>query len=104
MRVGEIREREDFDSILAATLERGWSQQLGRPVHISAGGDEQGQAWRLQSTFSMLFVRGVSRQARRFMVKSLRFTPSVRRAPLQAAYATLAGTSPALDRMGRPLL
>ena len=86
MRLSELRAREDLDAILQRTLARDFSERLGQPVTVTAGGT--GQRWLVQPTLSAFYTRGICAAARRHLRDDFRWTPVRRRIPAQFALGT----------------
>jgi hypothetical protein len=101
----EIAEQEDFESVLAATLSKGWADQYGERFEINGDrGARRGQEWFLQPTFTTLYTSDVSRAARSFMVARFKYTPVTARAPFQWMLGTALGSRLGLSLRRRRLL
>ncbi|MCB9727452.1 MAG: phosphotransferase [Deltaproteobacteria bacterium] len=100
MRLSELRAREDLDAILQRTLARDFSERLGQPVTVTAGGS--GQRWLVQPTLSAFYTRGICAAARRHLRDDFRWTPVRRRIPAQFALGTALASGPGLRLFGRP--
>jgi len=104
VRTEELRWREDFETILAATLERGWSSWLGKPVRVSFPPRRGEQIWREQPLLSALYTRGVSKAVRRYLADSFRYTAVTWRAPAQWLLGTALASGPALQLRAKATL
>ena len=104
MRTDELRGREDYETILAETLRRGWSLQYGCEFRVSVPVQQGEQLWFEQSLLSALYTRGVESRVRRYLADSFRYTTVSWRAPAQWMLGTLLSSSQALRWRARPAL
>ncbi len=88
MRLDELRAREDIDALVRETLQTGWSAQYGRDVRITTNARADGQRWLVHPLLSAFYVPQVSRQTRRWLADSFRYTPIRRRAVPQFVLGT----------------
>ncbi|MGM0574762.1 MAG: phosphotransferase [Myxococcota bacterium] len=100
MNVREMRRREDIDTVLRATLQRGWSRQHG-DVRLGAP-DEPGQRWSYLPLVGAFAVADVGRVGRRWLRDNIRHTPFRRRAIPQWIVGTAITSRPVLRRVAQP--
>lgn len=91
MRVAQMREREDFEAHLLATLARGWSEQYAREIVVSPQSIEGGVSFRTHKILGAFYTRRLGPQGRKFLRDSLRFTPRRRRLLAQWIATDLVG-------------
>jgi hypothetical protein len=99
MRISEMRAREDLDAIVRATLARDFSEQLGRPVTVTAEGP--GQRWLVQPLLSAFYTPQISGVARRHLRDDFRWTSVFNRMAAQFALGTALASAPGLRLSGR---
>lgn len=99
MRISEMRAREDLDAIVRATLARDFSEQLGRPVAVTARGP--GQRWLVQPLLSAFYTPQISGVARRHLRDDFRYSPVPLRVVPQFALGTALASAPGLRLAGR---
>lgn len=75
MRVQEMREREDIDSILRATLSSAWNEMLGRPVQVVESHTLGAKQWNYQSLLGGYFTNWPDKKVRHFLRDGFRATP-----------------------------
>ena len=93
-----MQRREPFEALLIQTLERGWSEQFGMTVRVTAPGD----GWRVQPLISAFFTAQVNGEARRYMRDSFRYTPIQSRAAAQWVLGTALASKIGLKLSSRP--
>lgn len=96
MHVTEMRRREAFSTVLAATLARGWSHEIGTAVEVRASGT-LGQLWRERRPFGAFTVERPEAACRAFLRDSFRFTPVTWRLPAQWLLGTACATTVGLS-------
>ncbi|MEZ4269025.1 MAG: phosphotransferase [Myxococcota bacterium] len=99
MRISEMRAREDLDAIVRTTLARDFTEQLGRPVTVSAKGP--GQRWLVQPLLSAFYTPQISGAARRHLRDDFRWSPVPTRVAPQFALGTALASAPGLRLAGR---
>lgn len=99
MRLSEMRAREDLDAIVRATLARDFSEQLGRPVAVTAKGP--GQRWLVQPLLSAFYTPQISGVARRHLRDDFRWSPVPARVLPQLALGTALASAAGLRLTGR---
>jgi hypothetical protein len=93
-----MQRREPFEALLSETLTRGWSEQFGHPVEVSA----PGRQWQMQPLISAYFSADVDARARRYLRDSFRYTPVRSRAIAQWLLGTALASPIGLRLSGRP--
>jgi hypothetical protein len=93
-----MQRREPFEALLTQTLGRGWSEQFGMPVKVTAPGD----SWRMQPLISAYFTGNVNSKAREYMRDSFRYTPVKSRALAQWLLGTALASKVGLKLSSRP--
>lgn len=96
-----MRAREDYETILEATLSSGLKEFSGRAQDVQVGQCGRGQVWFLQSLFGAYHAPKPSRAVRHWLRDSFRFTSVVWRLPAQYSVGTLAALKPVLHITGR---
>jgi len=97
MRIEQMEAREPYEHTLLRTLTMGWGEQYNYPLRVMAWDrSPRGQKWRLSPVLSAYVCPPTSRETRRFLASTFRFTPHRKRAVPQFFAAGLLTTSPAL--------
>jgi hypothetical protein len=101
MRISEMQRREDFSSILSATLAKGWAVQFGTrfSVDLTIG---DGQHWRKRTLFNAYATDNLTKECRRFFRDSFRFTPVAWRLPFQYLVGSIGASRPGLVLTAKP--
>ena len=103
MRVAEMKEREDFDSVLRSTLTRGWSDQLGESVEVAGEGTlHVDQEFRYHRFLGAYYTPYLGSRGRKFLRDSIRFTPQRSRLLAQWLATEVFGNSVGLKVLGQP--
>jgi hypothetical protein len=103
MRVSEMKEREDFASLLHGTLSAGWSEQFGCEIRVSEESEPDSLAFRYHPILGAYYTADLCEAGRRFLRQSIRFTPNRNRLLAQWFVTDLAGSRlgfKVLDKQG----
>ena len=108
MRVSEMRDREDFDAVLGATLTAALDAWYpgGGAHRVTVGARGAGQPWRFQPLLSAFTIGdgAASPAARRYLADSFRHTPVARRRLAQRVVGAALGTRLGLRAASRVAL
>jgi hypothetical protein len=92
MRVSEMKEREDFASLLHGTLSAGWSEQLGCEIRVSEEPNKDSVAFRYHPLLGAYYAADLCAIGRKFLRQSIRFTPNRSRLLAQWLVTDIAGS------------
>ncbi len=105
MNLSELRHREAFDDVLAATLARHLTRLRHSAVEVAPSPRApHGSTWREHRLFGAFIGPGDATRARRFLTDLYRFSPSPTRWLPQATAATIAGSVPGFRALSHPRL
>jgi hypothetical protein len=102
MRVEEMREREDYEKIFAATLAKAFDSASVQNFTVRLTSKAGEQAWSLQPLLNAYYVADVRRDVRRYLRDSFRYTLIKQRLVPQFVVGSMLTTAAGLRRFGRP--